>query len=204
MATQIIDTVSDTVTNRIDYLKDAIGQQLQTAQNIQKSTSTVIQSSINSSLNDWLQQHPTIAQLFNFIGWASSHPIWSLIIALFAIAIAGSIIRGMVRLIETASFSILKTPFKLIGLLIQSIWQLSSRFTVSGWNQITDINSQNITPAIDANYQETESDKQKRLTEISVRLAEIQSEQNALLAEAGRLLKFEEGENHRISDERLL
>ncbi len=181
---------TETKTKAIDSVKGSLEQ-------IQQSTSTAIQTSVNSSVNDWLQQHPVIYQLVKFLGWASNHPIWGVVLILLVIAIAWSLIRALVRLIESASLSILKTPIKVIWLISNYIWQLLRKFTISNWNNLKNTNQAEIIPLIDVNPNIVK-DKQTRLAEISVRLTKIQNEQNELLAEAAELLKSKENQNHYI------
>ncbi len=182
---------TETKTRAIDSVKGSLEQ-------IQQSTSTAIQTSVNSPINDWLQQHPAISQLFKFLGWASNHPVWGVVIILLVIAIAWSLIRALVRLIESASLSILKTPIKVIWLISNYIWQLLSKFTISNWNNLKNANQAAITPVIDVNFPNIVKDQQTRLAEISLRLTEIQNEQNELLAEAAELLKSKDKQNHYI------
>ncbi|BAZ15672.1 hypothetical protein NIES4071_75440 [Calothrix sp. NIES-4071] len=188
----------NTVTSGIDTLKDSLHKTMQSAENIQQSTSTAIQNSMNYSINDWLVQHPAIYKLVQLLGWAANHPIWSVILALLFIAFAWSIIRALIRLIEAASLSILKTPLRLIWLLISYIGQKLGKYTAFGWNKLTNSNAVVVTlqgaPIINVSDTTTNDTKPERLAEISVRLAEIQSEQNALLAEAAELLKLDK--NH--------
>lgn len=196
-SSSIQEITTETKTRAIDSVKDSLGRTLQTAGQIQQSTSTAIQSSINSPINDWLQQHPLIYQLVKFLGWASNHPIWGVVIILLVIAIAWSLIRAIVRLIESASLSILKTPLKVIWLFSGYIWQLLRKFTISNSNKLNNTNQAQITPLIDVNFANVGNEKQTRLAEISIRLTEIQSEQSALLAEAAQLLKSD-NVNHYI------
>jgi hypothetical protein len=180
----------NTVTNGIDNLKDSLGKTLQSAEQLQQSTSTVIQNSMNSSINDWLAQHPAIYKLVQLSGWAANHPIWSFVILLLVIAFAWSIIRAIVRLIESASLSILKTPLRLIWLFISYISQILRKSSIFGWNKLTKKSAVVAAPVINIST-DTVDMKQERLKQISIRLAEIQSEQNALLNEAAELLKLD-------------
>lgn len=193
-AQQSRDQAVNTVTSGIDNLKDSLHKTLQSAENIQQSTSTALQTSMNSSVNDWLVQHPAIYKLVQLLGWAANHPIWSVILGLLFIAFAWSIIRAVVRLIETASLSILKTPLRLMWLLFSYIGQKLGKYTVFGWNKLTSNNAVKEAPIINVSDTTTVNTKPERLAEISVRLAEIQSEQNALLEEAAELLKLDK--NH--------
>ena len=140
-AQQSRDQAVNTVTSGIDNLKDSLHKTLQSAENIQQSTSTAIQNSLLSSVNDWLVQHPAMYKLMQLFGWAANHPIWSVILGLLFIAFAWSIIRAVVRLIETASLSILKTPLRLIWLLISYSGQKLGKYTAFGLNKLTSNNA---------------------------------------------------------------
>jgi hypothetical protein len=196
-SSSIQQITTETKAKAIDSVRNSFGKTLQAAEHIQQSTSTAIQTSINSPLNDWLQQHPLIYQLVKFFGWASNHPIWGIVIILLLIAIAWSLIRAIVRFIESASLSILKTPLKVIWLFCGYIWQLFSKFAVSNWNKLNNANQSQITPLIDVDFKNVGKEKEARLAEISIRLTEIQSEQSALLTEAAQLLKSDNA-NHYI------
>jgi hypothetical protein len=192
------EITTETKAKAIDSVRDSFGKTLQTAERIQQSTSTAIQSSINSPLNEWLQQHPLIYQLVKFLGWASIHPIWGVVIFLLVAAIAWSLIRAIARFIESASLSIIKTPLKVIWLFCGYIWQSFSKLTISNWNKLKNTNQPQFTPLIDASLTNVDDDKQRRLAAISMRLTEIHSEQSALLAEAAELLKSKDKQNHYI------
>jgi hypothetical protein len=197
-SSSIQEITTETKTRAIDSVKDSLGRTFQTAGQIQQSTSTAIQTSINSPINDWLQQHPVIYQLVKFLGWASNHPIWGAVIILLVIAIAWSLIGAIASFIKSASLSILKTPLKVIWLFSGYIWQLLRKFTISNSSKLNNTNQAEITPLIDVNFLNVGNQKQTRLAEISIRLTEIQSEQSALLAEAAQLLKSEDKQNHYI------
>ncbi len=188
---QVPGKIIDKISNRIGYIKDSFGQALQTAEEIKQSTSTAIQTSVNSPLNDWLYQHPAMFQMLKFIGWVANHPIRGILIILLGIAVLWSIIRAIVRLIEIASLSILKTPLTFIWLFIKYIWQFLSKFTIINWNKFKDANTAEIVHLEDMNPQLRGNNKQKRLEEISARLTEIQKEQHALLEEASELINCE-------------
>jgi hypothetical protein len=118
-ATTATDKAIDSVTTTVGQAKSSLEQSWQTADQIKNTTSTAVESAIASSMNDWMTQHPGIFRLVQIFGWATNHPIISLVILLFTIAIASSIIKAIVRLIETASWSILQVPFKLLFALIK-------------------------------------------------------------------------------------
>ncbi|WP_016949857.1 hypothetical protein [Anabaena sp. PCC 7108] len=149
-----------------------------TAEHLENTTSEAIKNSIASYLHNLVAQQPIFLQLLQILGWVVNHPIISVVVLLFLIAILWSVIKGIVHLIETASWSIAKLPLKLIQSLIKV-----SFFTVK---TITD-NSNN-SKLISANSRKINQDKQQRLTEISHRLETIQKEQQQLLQEATEII----------------
>ncbi|PAX53977.1 hypothetical protein [Brunnivagina elsteri] len=181
--------IMDKISSSIGYLKGSLGQALQAVEEIKQSTSTAIQTSVNSPLNDLLYQHPGIFQVLKFVAWVANHPIRGIFIILLGIAVIWSVIRAVVRLIEVASLSILKTPLTFAWLFLKYIWQFSSKLTMMNWNKFKNANTTEIIHLEDINFQLRENYKQKRLGEISVRLIEIQKEQHTLLEEASGLMK---------------
>ncbi|MBD0303349.1 MAG: hypothetical protein ICV85_14615 [Tolypothrix sp. T3-bin4] len=136
-----------------------------------------------------MTQHPAIFRMVQIFTWGSNHPIISLIILLFTIAIASSIIKAIVRLIETASWSILQVPFKLLFALIKVSFFSFIKFTNIALKKVTSPQPVNNLPALPpATYPEIYKDKQQRLAEITMRLEAIQKEQKQLLQEATELL----------------
>ncbi|MBD1944104.1 hypothetical protein H6F50_17350 [Coleofasciculus sp. FACHB-712] len=150
--------------------------------------SNPIQTAIASSINEWLQAHPSVLRLLQVFIWATNHPIVSLVVLLFAIAIAGSLIKAVGRLIETTSLSILKAPFKLIQLLFGVSFQSISKFGGLAFKQLTGAKNAEIPALQNSNSHSIEKDKHQRLVEISSRLEAIQKEQNELLQEVAVIL----------------
>ncbi|MBD2500703.1 hypothetical protein [Anabaena azotica] len=182
---QTTSTATDQV---IDTLTTKLGQSWQTAEQIKNTTSVAVQTSINSSINDWLAQHPTFLRLVQILNWATNHPIISLIISLFAIAFIWSIIKAIIRLIETASLSILQVPIKMLqGLIKISIFSLSQagNFAAKRLNNHQVLDKSFI---FTTDTQIIYPDKRQRLAEIAHRLEEIQKEQQELLKEASDLM----------------
>ncbi|MDM9380609.1 hypothetical protein QUB80_07805 [Chlorogloeopsis sp. ULAP01] len=209
-ATQATDRAINTVTTNFEQAKNSLEQTLQTAEQIPSSTSTAIQTAISASTGDWLKEHPGILRLLEILGWATNHPIISLIILLFAISIIWSIIKAIVRLIETASWSIVQVPFKLILAVIKLSF-LS--FTKIGSFTIQKITSDRTTDKLPmlppADAQLLHNNKQQRLAEIQQRLAQIQQEQHELLQEAAEILasdtiNIRSTQNLPIVDEKVL
>ncbi|MBD1896212.1 hypothetical protein [Coleofasciculus sp. FACHB-129] len=150
--------------------------------------SNPIQTAIASSINEWLQAHPSVLRLLQVFIWGTNHPIVSLVILLFVVAIAGSLIKAVGRLIETTSLSILKAPFKLIQLLFGVSFQSISKFGGLAFKQLTGAKNAELPALPDSNSLSTQQDKQQRLAEISSRLEAIQQEQNELLQEVAAIL----------------
>ncbi|NWF61651.1 MAG: hypothetical protein HXY43_20960 [Fischerella sp.] len=181
--------VSESVNSLTNSTQQVRESWTQSAEQIQNTTSTAIQTAINSSVSAWLEQHPNIFRLLQIFGWAVNHPIVSCIILLFVLAILGSIIKAIVRLIETASWSILQIPFKLLFAIINVSFQSFIKIGSLALKQLVGSKqTANLTVLQLADAQLFDKDKQQRLAVISNRLSEIQKEQHELLKEATELL----------------
>ncbi|MEH2033920.1 MAG: hypothetical protein V7K67_30645 [Nostoc sp.] len=180
------ESLNTTTDRAIDTVTTSLEQTWQTAEQFKSTTSGAVKGAIASSASDWLTQHPIFFRLVQILGWATNHPIISIVILLFAIALIWSIIKAIVRLIETASWSILQVPLKLLQALIKvSLLSLAKvgSFTLQ---QITGAKqADNIAALPPESFQ---ANKQQRLVEISQRLEAIQKEQNELLQEAADLI----------------
>ncbi|MFN6462134.1 MAG: hypothetical protein RMZ41_009840 [Nostoc sp. DedVER02] len=185
-AQQVGESLKTTATTTSDTVTTSLEQTWQTAEKFKSTTSGAVKDAMASSVNDWLIQHPIFFRLVQILGWATNHPIISIVILLFAIAIIWSIIKAIVRLIETASWSILQVPLKLLQALIKvsflSLTKVGS-FTIG---QITATKTTENLPALPP--ENLQPNKQQRLTEISSRLETIQKEQHELLQEAADLI----------------
>ncbi|MEI1373378.1 hypothetical protein PQG02_12865 [Nostoc sp. UHCC 0926] len=112
-------TATTTTDRAINTVTTSLEQSWQTADKFKSTTSGAVKDALASSASDWLTQHPIFFRLVQILGWATNHPIISIVILLFALALVWSIIKAIVRLIETASWSILKVPIKLIQAFIK-------------------------------------------------------------------------------------
>ncbi|QFS42876.1 hypothetical protein [Nostoc sphaeroides] len=179
-------TATTTTDKAIDTVTTSLEQTWQTADKFKSTTSGAVKDAIASSASDWLTQHPIFFRLVQILGWATNHPIISIVILLFALALIWSIIRAIVRLIETASWSILQVPLKLLQALIKvsflSLTKVGS-FAVQRMTATKTID--NLPALLPENFQ---PNKQQRLAEISSRLEAIQKEQHELLQEAADLI----------------
>ena len=181
-ATQSTENAIDKFNNTIEQAKGSFEENLP-----QISVQTVV----NSSVADWFEQHPAFMGIIRFLNWTASHPIVSLIVLVFSLAILWSLIKAIGRLIETASLSILKVPLKLLGSLIKYCWRSLGKFRAFATNKYTDTKTINKNSELQLNnntYQIISSNKQQRLKDISARLEEIQVEQQKLLKEAADIL----------------
>jgi len=158
------------VTTNIDQAKDSLAQ-------FKNTTSGAIESAIASSINHLLTEYPAISRLLHLLNWAVSHPIISVLTVLFSLAILWGIINAILRLLTTASFSLLTLPIKVITALF--------KFSYYTFNKITNYRTKaNELVNIPNIYQY----KQQRLVEISSRLEAIQQEQKKLLEEATKII----------------
>ncbi|WP_347610576.1 hypothetical protein [Trichormus azollae] len=187
----------DAVTNRLNQAQAYLGNSWQRATQVKNTTSQVIDNAITAYVNKLTTQNLTFLQFLQMLNWAVNHPIISLVIVLFFIAMAWSIIKGIIRLIETASWSILKLPLKLLQVLIKAIYLLSPKFINENWHNIPFTNKDNYTSTVisvdTVNLENKYQDKQKRLAEISHRLELIHQEQQQLLQEAANLISSHRG-----------
>ena len=173
--TETASQAKSSIEETIEQTKDYAEHTLQTTGQLRSTMSEVIQTAINSSVSDWLQAHPVVFRLVQLLLWATNHPIVSLIIVVFAVAIAWSLIKALVRLIETAGLTLLLAPFKL--------GQVVTRFCYKSLGFRRD-SSKQLTVAKTTVFK----NKQQRLAEISTRLEAMQKEHNQLLQEAAAIL----------------
>ncbi|MEH2081432.1 MAG: hypothetical protein V7K89_15965 [Nostoc sp.] len=186
-AGESLKTTATTTTDRaIDTVTTSLEQTWQTAEQFKNTTSGAVKDAIASSASDWLTQHPIFFRLVQILGWGANHPIISVVILLFALALLWSIIKAIVRLIETASWSILKVPLKLLLALFQVSFLSLTQVGSLAVQRITGAKKADNLPALLP--ESFQPNKQQRLAEISSRLEAIQKEQNELLQEAADLI----------------
>lgn len=188
-ATQATDQAVNAVTTTLGQAKASVEQTLQSAEQIKSTTSAAVQTAIDSSVSNWFEQHPAVFQLVQILGWAANHPIISLVILVFAVAILWNIIKAIARLVERASLSLLQVPFKLLQAFVKVSFRAFTQFGNLAVKKLKGGKKTAIILALPpATSQQIHQDKQQRLAEISYRLEEIQKEQNLLLQEAAELL----------------
>ncbi|MEH2089915.1 hypothetical protein [Nostoc sp.] len=186
-AGESLKTTATTTTDKaIDTVTTSLEQTWQTAEQFKNTTSGAVKDAMASSASDWLTQHPIFFRLVQILGWTANHPIISVVILLFALALLWSIIKAIVRLIETASWSILKVPLKLLQALIKVSFLSLIKVGSFAVQRITGVKkTENLPTLLPESFQ---PNKQQRLVEISSRLAAIQKEQHELLQEAADLI----------------
>ncbi|QKQ77420.1 hypothetical protein [Nostoc sp. TCL240-02] len=185
-AQQVGESLKATATTTTDTVTTSLEQTWQTAEKFKSTTSGAVKDVMASSVSDWLTQHPIFFRLVQILGWATNHPIISIVIFLFALALLWSIIKAIVRLIETASWSILQVPLKLLQALIKVSFLSLTKVGSFAVQQFTATKTTDKLPALLP--ESFQPNKKQRLVEISHRLEAIQKEQHELLQEAADLI----------------
>lgn len=180
----IAASTQTSIGDKFEQSKESLGQ-------IQDSTSQAVQIAIASSTNSWLQTHPSILRLLQILDWAVNHPIFSLVIFLFTLALIWSLIKSIGRLLEFAWLSILQVPFKLGKLLIQACLILIAKFSSLLLKPLTGNTNTKTAALLSSAPEPIHQNKQQRLLEISARLDALKQEQDELLQEAIALLNSE-------------
>ncbi len=182
-ATQSTENAIDTFNNTIEQAKGSLEEKLP-----QVSVQTVV----NSSITDWFEEHPAFLGIIKSFNWAVIHPIISVIIIVFSLAILWTVIKAIGRLIETASLSILKIPLILLGTVIKYCWLWLKKFGKLATDKLKNKKTVNYNSELQLNentaYQIISYNKRQRLEDISLRLSEIQKEQQELLQEAADIV----------------
>jgi hypothetical protein len=181
---QNLNSFTESVQQTTDNTQDYLEKNWQTVEKITNTTAEVTQKAINTSIHDWLGQYPWIFKLLEIFTWGINHPVRGLIFLLFIIAIIWSVIKAIVKVIETASWSVLKIPFILLQKFLKFLWITFRKVDIFQIGKIQS-NSETVRLISTNIYQ----DKQQRLAEISRRLEVIHEEQQALLQEAAKLMK---------------
>ncbi|MBD2136244.1 hypothetical protein H6F32_01295 [Anabaena sp. FACHB-1237] len=166
--------LQNTTTETIDKSKVFLENKWHISETIANDILSTMITSMTHTFNNLLSNHPHIGQIVHIVTWGINHPVRGMIILLLVIAIIFSIIKAIMRVIETASWSILKVPFILLKGSILGSFKL--------WKK---------TRAV----QQT---KEQRLLEINRRLGELHTEQQQLLAEASQLISGLHTSDNRI------
>ncbi len=172
----------------IEQTKGSLEQTLQTAEQLKSTMSEAMKMAISSSISDWLHSHPVAFRLVQMLIWATNHPIVSLLILLFAIASAWSLIKALGHFIDTMVSSLLQAPYKLGQILIGVGFKSLGKFGGLAVNHLAVAKNAELPGLQDSNSKPIQHDKQQRLAEISTRLEAIRQEQNQLLQEVAAIL----------------
>ncbi|AFZ28792.1 hypothetical protein Glo7428_0183 [Gloeocapsa sp. PCC 7428] len=188
MTIQIDNELQGKLYHSIDQVKDVLSKatdRFQTTTQQAKDTLTEttgkaikavdIQSAIASSTSNWLQDHPAILHLVQILIWATEHPIISLSLSLFGIAIAWSLIKAIGRLIDKIATSLLQAPLKLIQVVF-----ISMISTLHNLGRVL-LKQPSKPLSLQQEANTGIKDKHQQLAEIFTRLEAIQQEQNELL-----------------------
>ncbi len=190
---KVVNTITIATDKAVDTIstaaKDSLEQTLQKADQVNNFTSKAMQTAINNSVSEWLQAHPLVFRLVQFLIWGTNHPIWGLVTLLFTVAIAWSLIKAISSLIETAWLALLKAPLK----LSQALFGVSAKSLGKFGGLVNKQLTANKNPDLVLQPSEViQLNKQQRLAEISTRLETIQKEQSELLQEVTIILAADE------------
>ncbi|NJL09195.1 MAG: hypothetical protein HC908_00075 [Calothrix sp. SM1_7_51] len=156
-----------------------------TKEAVEQAFQQTYQNTIAYSINNLLNQYPTVERILNTLAWTTNHPIISVIILIFILAILWSLIKAVGRIIERASWSLLRIPFQLIFSLLKLSFKSFGKVSVFTVKKFTDGKT---TDAIAAINQSIIPTKQQRIAEITFRLEELQKEQTLLIKEVSQLI----------------
>lgn len=184
----ILERTKDLLATAGDTFSDAVNRMASTtesaASNVADRAIAPITSTQVTLFQNWLASHPTMERSLQILNWAGSHPIISVIILLFAIAIAWSLIKSIGRLLENSFLSILQIPFKLGYFLIQISWRSLQKLFPRLRRQVIPRQAQSLSSV---GVDKISGDRQK-LLEISSQLTVLNQEQNRLIQEALAIL----------------
>lgn len=149
----------NSITNVSNTLKDSLHSAIEKIDTLNQTLSDGIQASINSSLNNWIDQHPQLV-------WCINHPVQCLSIFLVGMILFSGLLGALSKLTEKFWLLVLTYPAKILA---------------NTWLSISKSLKQ------DDGTQNTET--QNRITEILSRLESIRQEQALLSQELESLLK---------------
>lgn len=190
--TSILERTKDWLVGTGNTVSHAIAQMTTTTQEAADSLADKAIAPIASTqatlFQSWLEAHPTVARSLQVLNWATEHLIISVIILLFVLAIAWSLIKSIGRLFENFWLSVLQIPLKLGYFLIRASWRslhhLSARFILKRPQK--QLERMHVLPVSDLVINSIEP--HQRLLEISAKLALLNQEQNELIREATSIL----------------
>jgi len=151
--------IFSSITNASNTLKNSLQTTIQKIDALNQTLSDGIQASINSSLNNWIDQHPQLV-------WCINHPLQCLFIFMVGIILFSGLLGALSKLTEKFWLFILTSLLKMLA----KSWRFVSKF----WQK---------------ENAPQKNETQKRITEILNRLEVIRKEQTLLSQELESLLK---------------
>ncbi|MBD2043176.1 hypothetical protein [Microcoleus sp. FACHB-672] len=175
--TKAATTLTDTANKVVNSATEVAGKAkafkentFQQAESLNRSLSEGIQSTISSSLNVWIADHPRLI-------WLVNHPLQTAGILLLIIFLFSGLLKAISSYTEKLWLFLLQAPFKLIQFIFGLGSKSLGKVTASGL------------VATKSNEIYTSSDRQARMTNIVSRLTQIKQEQDLLLQELATLIK---------------
>jgi len=184
-AKDLFATAGDTVSQALDRVTATTQS---AADSLADKAIAPIASTQTTLFQSWLESHPTMERSLQILNWAVNHPIIGVIILLFSIAIAWSLIKSIGRLFENFWLTVLQIPLKVGYFLIRVSWRSLQKLAPRLRLKLpqTQGDRMQILPASEAQINSPQSSQ--RLLEISARLAVLNQEQNELIREALTIL----------------
>ena len=175
---------TETVKNNISEASEraittTIAQTAQITDNVNDLTTKALENAIDSTIKNWLNQHPVFF-------WLVTHPIWTLIIFLFVIFLIFGLFEAVTTLIKSIWLFTFKIPQKLVIKTVNLTIITFQNIGYQIWPQNSHQNKLKLTKI------GNKSDRQQRIAEILDRLEQLKQEQNRLLTEIAEMLETEE------------
>jgi len=201
-------TISDRISQGLDFFKDArettidyyfettekvknslseasdraitttLDRTSQISDNVNDLTRKAIESAIDSTIKNWLNEHPIFL-------WLVSHPIWGLIIFIFVVFLIFGLFEALTTLIKSIWIFIFKIPQKLIKKTVNLTIISCQNIGYQIWPPNSSQNKLKLTKI------GNKSDRQQRIAEILERLEQLKQEQDRLLTEIAQMLETE-------------
>lgn len=150
-----------------------------------------IQNAIAAMVQDWLTDHP-------MLGWCVTHPIWAIALFLLFIFSAWGLLGAIAQLVKTLWIELLRTPLRLVRWVGVRLLKLFKRIPKempqpSALPNTQLLRSQEIDPPT-STLNEPELAARKngqsaQLSEVVVRLEQLQREQTQLLQDVRAILQ---------------
>jgi hypothetical protein len=157
---QLINGITSTASN----LKESLQTTIEKIDNLNHTLSEGIQSSIDASLNSWIDNHPQLV-------WSINHPLQSVGILILLLIMSAGLLGAISDITKNFWLSLFTFPLKIIS----KVWS-----TISNLSKKNNDGQKNISG---------ETETQKRIAEILSHLEANRKEESLLLQELESLLK---------------